>query len=414
MIALMLLACGPGDWDVEDPPHYVYDDSKTPLVELPEDAATWDDLALPLEQTGGDNGDESLTYTFSLAAYYLLRVQNQGIGSPAGLEYQPETGEWTDDDSLGRQLMAVISLVRAFDVTGRSEFEVGARHGIRAHLEDIEVLEDGSWKRTSMGGTVLLTIAMTEHARLTGAVDWNAAIDGFGAYVLSQIDSEGRMAEGASRLQAQQAHKALWNLWSHTQDAAYLDALEVLGHYHYENRDDTDDLFEYPYLYGLWAAEPLVSLYSLRPADWIPELLFYVGDEVVAKQWTPLNTREEERLGGFYANPPNEDGPPNWSHTLKLEATADCWRMAQAVFDTERMRTYRRAAILGAQYMQRWQYRAGEMAGFDEPGFALGGLSLYDDDPSIRLDIPAHGGVAIMKVAGYLELESWPGAYPVP
>ena len=324
MIALMLLACGPGDWDVEDPPHYVYDDSKTPLVELPEDAATWDDLALPLEQTGGDNGDESLTYTFSLAAYYLLRVQNQGIGSPAGLEYQPETGEWTDDDSLGRQLMAVISLVRAFDVTGRSEFEVGARHGIRAHLEDIEVLEDGSWKRTSMGGTVLLTIAMTEHARLTGAVDWNAAIDGFGAYVLSQIDSEGRMAEGASRLQAQQAHKALWNLWSHTQDAAYLDALEVLGHYHYENRDDTDDLFEYPYLYGLWAAEPLVSLYSLRPADWIPELLFYVGDEVVAKQWTPLNTREEERLGGFYANPPTRMDPPTG-------ATPSSWKPPQTV-----------------------------------------------------------------------------------
>jgi hypothetical protein len=78
------------------------------------------------------------------------------------------------------------------------------------------------------------------------------------------------------------------------------------------------------------------------------------------------------------------------------------------------MRTYRRAAILGAQYMQRWQYRAGEMDGFDDPDFALGGLSLYDDDPAIRLDIPAHGGVAIMKVAGYLELESWPGAYPRP
>jgi hypothetical protein len=55
-----------------------------------------------------------------------------------------------------------------------------------------------------------------------------------------------------------------------------------------------------------------------------------------------------------------------------------------------------------------------DQPGIDDPDLALGGLSLYDDDPAIRLDIPAHGGVAIMKVAGYLGLESWPGAYPRP
>ena len=218
-----------------------------------------------------------------------------------------------------------------------------------------------------------------------------------------------------SRLTWQQLHKALWELYDYTGDVRYLDGLEATGKWHSENRDLTGDAepFQYPYLYGLWAAEPLVELYELRPNDWIPELVFSVGDEVIEKQWTPSNvdTDSEQWLGGYWANPPNEDGPPNWNHTIKLEAAIDCWRMADAVGDTDRSRLYRRSAIIGVQHMQAWQFRDGDTAGWDSESLAIGGMPLYDDDPSIRIDIPAHGGVAMMKVAKYLELEDWPGDY---
>jgi hypothetical protein len=411
MLLLLTLGCTPVDehWDVEDPPFYSYDDTKTPTIEVPEDT---DELEFPLDQIGGDNGDEGITYSFALAAYYILRVQHVGSGDPFGYQLEPSTGDWLDDDSWGRQVMAVITLVRALKVTGRDEFSVASAAAMSELLEDAEIQDDGSMKLSSIGPTALMVMAMTEHAEVTGTEDWDAAIEGFGAYILSVQNADGSWSEGA-RLQWQQLHKALWNLYDHTGDETYLDALEATGRWHLEHRQDTgeDDPFEYPYLYGLWAVEPLTELYDLRPGDWIPELVFSVGDEVVAAQWTPINNEEEDWMGGYWANPPNEDGSPNWNHTLKLEATADCWRLADKVGDEQRAFEYRRSAILGTQHMQRWQFRAGDTTGWPDEDLPIGGMPLYSYDPSVRIDIPSHGGVAMMKVARYLELEEWPGTY---
>jgi len=417
MIFALLLACTPKvdeNWEVQDPEAYAYDSSKTPTVELPEEESTWEDLELPLTQVGGDNSDTGITYSFALAAYYILGVQHVGTGVPFGYELEPVSGQWLDDDSWGRQVMAVITLVRAARVTDRPEFELGARLAIRELITDIEVQEDGSYKLKSIGPTALMVMAMTEHAGLTGTDAWDDEIAGFGAYILAAQDTDGSWMEG-SRLTWQQLHKALWELYDYTGDVRYLDGLEATGKWHSENRDLTGDAepFEYPYLYGLWAAEPLVELYELRPNDWIPELVFSVGDEVIEKQWTPANVDKdsEQWLGGYWANPPNEDGPPNWNHTIKLEAAIDCWRMADAVGDTDRARLYRRSAIIGVQHMQAWQFRDGDTSGWDAERLAIGGMPLYEDDPSIRIDIPAHGGVAMMKVVKFLELESYPGEY---
>ena len=417
MIFALLLACTPEvdeNWEVEDPAAYTYEASKTPTIELPADEGTWEDLELPLTQIGGDNGDTGITYSFALAAYYILGVQHVGTGVPFGYELEPVSGAWLDDDSWGRQVMAVITLVRAARVTDRPEFELGARLAIRELITDIEVQEDGSYKLSSIGPTALMVMAMTEHAGLTGTDEWDEEIDGFGAYILAAQDSDGSWTEG-SRLTWQQLHKALWELYDYTGDVRYLDGLEATGKWHSENRDLTGEAepFEYPYLYGLWAAEPLVELYELRPNDWIPELVFSVGDEVIEKQWTPANVDKdsEQWEGGYFANPPNEDGPPNWNHTIKLEAVIDCWRMADAVGDSERARLYRRSAIIGVQHMQDWQFREADTQGWDSERMAIGGMPLYVDDPSIRIDIPAHGGVAMMKVVKYLDLETYPGSY---
>ncbi|MED5370263.1 MAG: hypothetical protein VX899_04540 [Myxococcota bacterium] len=412
---LLALACSPPeDWEAVDPPFYSYDDSKTPLVELPADESTWEDLEFPLEQSGGDNGDTGITYSFALAAYYILGVQNVGIGQPFGYTLEPTTGVWEDDDSWGRQVMATITLVRASNVTGRPEFELGARIAMRQLLEDAEEQEDGSLKLSSIGPTALMVMAMTEHAALTGSTEWEPALEGFGAYILSAQNPDGSWSEG-SRLTWQQLHKALWELYVHTGEVVYLDALEATGKWHSDNRDLTGDAepFEYPYLYGLWAAEPLLGLYRERPADWIPELVFSVGDDVIGDQWTPDTVTDEtaQYMGGYWANPPNEDGPPNWNHTIKLEAVIDCWRMADEVGDEERAALYRRSALIGTAHLQDWQFRQSDITGWPSEDIALGGMPLYVDDPSIRIDIPAHGGVAMMKVAKYLELEAWPGGY---
>lgn len=415
MALILLMACRPDvdldAWEAEEPPFVTYDDSKLPRVDLVEEGL--DDLELPLTQTGEDSGEYGIVYAAALAGYYILRTQHVGYGEPHGYEWDPIANEWlTEEESLARQIMAIITQVRLFRFTERDEFEVAARLTLREVMEQAELQDDGTLRVYSIGSTALSIMALTEYAELTGSDEWDEEIDGLGAHVMARFNADGSWDEGA-RLQWQQLHKALWNLYTHTGDTAYLDALETTARWQYDNLDSGSEvgaeMWEYPYLYGLWAAEPVTELYRLRGEEWMAELVFHVGDDVVADQYTPLNTDNEAWVGGYYANPPNEDGAPNWNNTLKLEAVADCWAMAEAVGDEDRMWRYRRSALVGTEHLLRWQIRTGETDDYADPAFPIGGMPMYVDDPNVRIDIPAHGTLAITKVADYLDLEDFPG-----
>ena len=414
MALILLWACRPevdlDAWEATEPPFVVYDDSKLPRVDLPEDL---EGLELPMEQVGEDSGEYGIVYAGALAGYYILRTQHVGYGEPFGYEWDPVNDVWlTEEESLARQVMATITLVRLYRFTERDEFQVGAHLALVEILEQVEEQDDGTLRITSIGSTALTIMALTEYAELTGTTEFDATIAGLGAHVASRFNDDGSWDEGA-RLQWQQLHKTLWNLYAHTGDEAWLDMLEATGRWQYDNLDAGTEvgaeMWEYPYLYGLWAAEPMTELYLLRPQEWIAELVFFVGDDVVADQYTPLNTDNADWVGGYYANPPNDDGPPNWNNTLKLEAVADCWRMAEAAGDEERMWRYRRSALVGTEHLLRWQFRTGETDAFADPAFPIGGMPMYVDDDNVRIDIPAHGTLAITKVADYLELEDYPG-----
>jgi len=411
---ILLLACTPevdlDAWEATEPPFVTYDDSKLPRVDLPEDL---DDLALPLEQIGEDSGEYGIVYSGALAGYYILRAQNVGYGEPFGYNWDPVAGEWkTGEESLARQIMATITLVRLYGFTGRDEFAYGAGRAFEVIVEELEEQEDGTLRLYSIGSTALGIMALTEYAELTGSTEYDEVIDGLAAHVASKYNDDGSWDEGA-RLQWQQLHKTLWNLYTHTGDEVWLDMLETTGRWQYDNLDSGsevgEEMWEYPYLWGLWAAEPMTELYFERPNDWIAELVFFVGDDVVEKQWTPLTTENENWVGGYHANPPNEDGAPNWNNTLKLEAVADCYRLAEHLGDEERAWRYRRSALAGTEHLLRWQFRQGDTADFDDPDFPIGGMKMYVDNPNVRVDIPAHGTLAITKVADYLDLEDYPG-----
>jgi hypothetical protein len=409
LVALALVACSSDvAWDVETPPRHVYDDSRPPFVDVPDDPAEQDALPVPFEQRGQDDGGEGIVYSAALAGYYLMRIQDDQIGYH--YQYDPVEGAYQEEDNIHRKCGATFTQVWLYRFTGRPEFRMSTRRALEYLVSRARWQSDGSLRLRDLGATSLISLSLTEYAGLVGTDEWDREIDGLGAYLLAHVQEDGSFSEGSS-LQWAQAHQALWRLHAYTGDERYLDALVAVGRYFYDHRADDEVIGPY-YLYGLWANEPLTELYKVRPAAWIAELVLEVGDEVADRQYTPVDQIDPSWVGGYLPN--DGVGEPNWNSTLKLEAVIDAYRMAELVGDSERMASFRRSALIGAAFLQRLQHRLGESDAFDDPGFAAGGTPFAATDPTVRLDVPHHMANAILKVAAYLDLEDYPGREAAP
>ncbi len=395
---------------------YDYDASKLPRAELPVDEASWSELPMPLPLEGWDNGDRSMVYGAALAGYYMMRMQrpvtcqDRGVPCfPFGYQYDPREDTWSDEDMIHRQIVATFAQTWLYKVTRRPEFRLSAEAAIQSLMPRMRVR--GSQQRMhDIGASALMVMALTHHGTLTGDRSRDAAIDGLGVFILDKVRPDGSFRLGGP-LQWYQLHQALWRLWDYTGNARYLDALVFVGRYGFEHRDErgAGEYLELPYLYGLWALEPLTELYQVRPEEsWIPEMVYLVGDWVLSKQYTADNAKRCRWLGGYMPN--NDRGHPNWNHTLKLEAMADAWRFAELHGDEERAAVYRASALKGADFALRFQHRRDETDRYLVPGKALGGIPLYGDNPSVRVDVPGHGSIAILKVASYSGIEDFAGA----
>lgn len=384
-------------------------------------------LRAPFPVSGEDTGHPSVVYGTMLMGYYLIGVQRSPDCrdelkpelpcTPFDYEYDPRTGTNTDHESLARQVVATLTQTWMYRVTGRDEFRASADAALdmltprvkRAPRVERRGRVRGGSRLENMGVTSLLAMSIAHYQVLTGDRKRADLLDELGQWLLDRVRANGAVPSG-SALKKMQLHNALWRLYEATGEVGYLDALEAMAKWDLEHRDDTDEgeLFEYPYLYGLWVHEPLTELYMVRPQPWIAELLFGVADEVIEKQYTIGNASACSHVGGF--RPSSGKGHPNWNHTLKLEAVADAWRLAEAVGDADRAALYKERTLMAADFLLRFQHRKGELEGWAGGDRAVGGVPLFASNPRIRVDVPGHGGVAMAKVVEYLATDSVPGA----
>jgi hypothetical protein len=405
----LLGACTPVDddyWVVDPPPHLSYDDTRDPRVEVPPTLDAQDAVPVPFEQIGEDDGQPGIVYSAALAGYYLMRIQDEEIGYH--YQYDPESGEYEEDDNLHRKCGATFTQVWLYRFTRRPEFRMSTRAALQYMIGRGEWQGDGTFMLRDLGATALVTLSLTEYGRLAETDVWDAEINGLGEYLLARVQDDGSFSEGKS-LQWAQAHQALWRLYAYTVDERYLEALQKVGRYFYDNRDDHDVLGS-AYLYGLWANEPLTNLYSLRSEEtWISEFVLEIGDEVAAEQYIPLDDDvPEEWIGGYWPND-GRGGQPIWDSTLKLEAVIDAFRMARLVDSEVHIDRFRKSALIGTQFLQGLQLRKGETEDFADEDFVVGGTPFALDDPTTRLDVPHHMANAILKTVEYMDLEDYPG-----
>ena len=395
---------GEGDWEVETPERFVYDDTKMPIGDLGDDPSM---ATVPFAVVGEDSGEGGIVYSAALAGYYIMRTQWEDEGYH--YQYDPMTGEWEESDNLHRKCGATFTQAWLYRFTQRDDFRWSTYRALEYLLSRGSEQSDGSFKLRDLGATALITLSLTTYSKLAQTTEFDDIIAGTGKYILDRVQDDGSFSEGNPLIWAQ-CHQALWRLYDYTGDVAYVEALELVGRYFYDNRED-EEVIQFPYLYGLWANEPLTDLYLERPQDWISELVLWVGDDVASKQYTPNNTDNGAWMGGYFPN--SGSGSPNWNSTLKLEAVIDAWRMADAVGDDERAAKFRKSSLIGAAFLQGMMHRKGETDDFADPALPIGGIPFSPTDPTVRVDVPHHGANAILKVAEYMDLEDYPGG-PLP
>lgn len=402
---LGVVACGddPKPDIAMEPPHSEFpdeeDETVSPRVDLPP-KAEWDSVTMPMDIIGGDNGDESFTYSAVLAGYYLIKVQ-----LPDGdfnYEYDAESDTFSDGNLIHRQAGTTLTQTWLYRVTERDEFQLSTDRALGFLLDTSVVMEGGTQRKLhDLGASSILAIILSYHLIYTGDEQWREPLEQVLAFLLSQVAEDGSFPV-AYELQYGQLLQAMWYAYAATGEEKYLDTLELSANY----LNDHPEIHGYSRYFALWGNEPLTELYRLRPADWIPELVFAMTDPLIAEQHTPDNTSRSEWWGGYKGD---TGDLPRWNSALRLETIVDAYRLAVWSGDEMRAATYRESSIAGTHFMLRLQLRKGETDSFPKPEFCEGAVPHSFGNNTLRIDWAHHHANAVIKVVEYLDLEDFPG-----
>lgn len=375
-----------------------YTGDEEPVGVVPE-GESWEEVALPLEQTGADTGQQGATYAATLAGYYLLRVQ-----LPTGrfnYQYDMEEREFIEDeDSIHRQCGSTITQAWLWRATRREEFLISTRRALEYLYGEAEEVGEEQLELADLGGTSLLAIAtslVVLHADVGDAYD--ARLAKLGARVLDRLNEDGSWKENDKYfLKPAQAMTALEHLHAATGEEAYLDGLERAATWLIEHPDEHN----FDKYMALWANEPLTYLYDQRPSEELAQLVYDLADPIVETQHTPYEHDEFEWIGGYHSDSSNK---PLWNTCLRLEAVIDAYRLARLHGDEERQERYGQSARWAAHFLMKLQFREGDS---DDP-LINGAVPFSYTNPVLRVDVAHHVANALLKVVEYQDLEDFPG-----
>ncbi len=412
LLLWLVLASGCGEdlttlrgFVLEEPVFRVYDSTRLPRGDWPQEFTTIsgaaDALTPPLPLSGSDTGEDGIVYSAVLGGYYLMKVQRPDGGF--GYQYDYRTGVWSAEDEVHRQCGSAFTQALLAELTGRPEFSLSTEWALRWLTPQVTPQADGSAMLADLGGTALLLLSLTSHARHLGDVTRDDLIDRLGLYLLNSISADGVFTRGGS-LQWGQALQALGRLSDYTGDVRYLDAMERTGHWLFLHPEATYEATSEGYLMSLWVADPLLVLQQQRPLSWIPEYLFRLTDPIVAAQHLPQTTVDPERLGHYVCD--EAGGEATWRTALRLEGVVDGYRLAVRLGDGVRAAAYRQSTLFALYALQKLQLRAGDTRGALDPVLVEGAWPFSPDHRTLRADVTHHTANTVLKAAIYLELES--------
>lgn len=272
--------------------------------------------------------------------------------------------------------------------------------------ESLVIVENNEIK---LGGNALAIIALVEHAKATGKMDYIENMQDLAKYIMmSQKEngefiskttySTGEKSDFISLYYPGEAILSLCRLYDIDQNETWLDVAEKGAKYLIELRKDipTESL-----VHDHWLVIALNELYRYRTNPIYFNHSLRISKSIMNMQRDGKNRIPEdpEWLGSYYT-------PPRSTPTaIRTEALIAAYHLSKDFGDMQNSSQLLNSIKLGIHFQLKTQFTLENVNEFPNPFRTLGGFHETFDNYVIRIDIVQHNLCAIIGLYQIIELE---------
>ncbi|HKR01710.1 MAG TPA: AMMECR1 domain-containing protein [Pyrinomonadaceae bacterium] len=345
----------------------------------------------PRSEPYSSNLEDLLARFAELHCQYLLRHQTED--GTLYLRYEPCQNKVYAGADTPRTAHAAWVLARARKAFGGTDLSSAADKIIDRLLKDLERDEQGSWLVTpdsepSVAEVSFLLLALLE---LPDDDARREAIPGLAATLWASIDAHGRINTHRPPATSHEAFQdyfpgqvllALAACCAAGQATVDEEKLHNAFRY-YRHR------YRYRRNFGQvsWLMQAFPRWWHVTRDSSMAQFVFEIGDWVLGYQ--------QEKTGGFIND--HQPDAPGYTTALYLEGIADAHKLASALGDAERERSYLEAFERGFRFLDRLIIQPRDASLLPNPALALGGLRQSIHRSEIRVDFVQHSLAAILN-----------------
>ncbi len=328
---------------------------------------------------------------------YLVRMT--GPDGRFTYRYDPATEQIGEDYNLVRHAGTVYAMLELYGFSGDDDLLAAAERAIRyltAAMSPCNTTGDGSLcvienGSVSLGANALAVLALSEHARVTGAETYLDAATALAGWIVEGQTEDGQFSihrqqypEGAvsdfkSDYYPGEAVFALARLYRVDPQARWLDAAERAAKWMITVRDDVADA---ELVHDHWLLYGLDELHRLRPDQIYLTHAARVASVIVESQ--NRTAPYPDWLGGYF-------GPPRTTPTAtRSEGLAAAYRILRDYGSQGSAAGLLEALRMGVEFQLQTQLRVERVIYFDDPAAALGGFTESLTDREVRIDYVQH------------------------
>jgi len=146
-----------------------------------------------------------------------------------------------------------------------------------------------------------------------------------------------------------------------------------------------------------WMSKAYTAAFLATGERKYAEFVLRMNDYLATCQQGP-DAKYPDKIGSFFSS------GSSCSAGVFVEGLVEAYRVAEALGDEDRMRTYRDAVLLGLRFLLQCQYRPENLFTAPNPSRASGGVRTSVYDTSVRIDAMQHAACAALRAVQYVPL----------
>ena len=183
-----------------------------------------------------------------------------------------------------------------------------------------------------------------------------------------------------------EALTALMTLYEKTQNRACLDLARRVFDYYAKLYERTRKKASFT----PWQSKAYTMVFLATKEKKYADFVLKMNDRLLEYQHGP-DVEYVDRIGSYFS------AGASFSAGVMIESVIEAYRVAKALKDEKRMKTYRESILLGNRFLIQCQYRPENMFTARNRGRALGGVRTSIYESSVRIDAVQHTACALQK-----------------